>query len=58
MTEDTKKTIGKVGLGVAAAGAAVAIIAGLSAEAVNSAVTISVGIATGIGALIAAIWKK
>ena len=58
LNEDTKRTIGKVGVGVAAAGAVVAIIFGVAAEAVSGAVTIAIGIATGIGVLLAGMFKK
>ena len=57
MTEETKRTIGRIGVGVTAAGAAVAVIFGVAAETVSGAVTIGIGIATGIGALMA-IFKK
>ena len=58
VNEDTKRIIGKVGIGFAAAGAAVAIIFGVAAESVSGAITIAIGIATGIGALLAGFFKK
>jgi len=58
LTEGTKKTIGRVGIGLAAAGAVVAIIFGVSADTVSGAVTTAIGIAAGIGALLAGFFKK
>ena len=58
MEEKTKKILGRAGLILTGVGAAVAVIAGVSAETVSGVVTGAVGLAAGAGALLALIFRK